>query len=76
MAINKYYFTFGQIHVRSVNGKTFDKDCVVEIEAKSENQARDIMFDTFDTKWFTSHDEIPDMSYFPRGIMTIEGAKE
>ena len=25
----KFYISFGQVHVHSVNGKTFDKDCLV-----------------------------------------------
>lgn len=39
--MNKFYFTFGQNHAHSVEGKTFDKDCVVEIEAESSGKARD-----------------------------------
>lgn len=65
------YFTFGQSHVHYVNGKKFDKDCVVEIEAENEEKARVKMFDFFGSKWFTSYKSKPDMHFFPRGIIKI-----
>jgi hypothetical protein len=63
------YFTFGQAHVHSVNGRTFDKDCVVKVIA---DDPRKVMFDTFGKKWAMEYDEPPKMEYFPRGIFTIE----
>jgi len=74
--MSKHYFTFGQVHVHSVNGKTFDKDCVVEITAEDGNKARKKMFDTFGAKWAFQYDNKPDMKYFPRGIMTIDNKEE
>lgn len=63
------YFTFGQAHVHSVNGKTFDKDCVVKITA---GDPRQIMFDTFGAKWAMQYDESPPkMEFYPRGIFEI-----
>lgn len=71
--MKKYYFTFGQAHVHSVNGKTFDKDCVVEIEAEDAMKAREIMLETFGQVWAFQYDslEAVDMSFYKRGIMKI-----
>lgn len=63
------WFTFGQTHVHHVNGKTFDKDCVVEIETASDPRA--VMFRTFGIKWAMQYDEPPDMKHFPRGIIKL-----
>ena len=62
------YFTFGQAHTHSVNGFTYDKDVIVEIEA---DDPRQIMFSWFGQKW--SHEyteaEVREMlHWFPRGI--------
>ena len=67
----KFYFTFGQIHVHRVNGKTFDHDCVVEIETSDYGSARQEMLDTFGSEWSFQYKELPDMKYFPRGIFHI-----
>lgn len=62
------WFTFGQAHVHSVNGKTFDKDCVVEITSED---PRITMFNTFGTKWSFEYDVEPPMQHFPRGIIKL-----
>jgi hypothetical protein len=67
----KYYFTFGQGHAHAYGGRTYDKDCVVEIEAESYDAARERMFEAFGPKWSMQYDKLPDMSYFPRGIFTL-----
>jgi len=67
----KTYFTFGQAHAHAIAGKTFDKDCVVCIDAPTHEQARTIMFDTFGQQWSNQYDTKPDMSYYPRGIFTL-----
>ena len=69
--MKKYYFTFGQTHVHSINGKTFDKDCVVEIEADGSDKARTKMFEVFGPKWAMQYDELPNMEFYPRGRMKI-----
>ena len=69
--MKKYYFTFGQIHAHSVNGKTFDKDCVVEIKSKDRDGARKIMVENFGLKWASQYDKLPDMNYFPRGVIKL-----
>jgi len=75
--MHKYYITFGQIHVHSVNGKTFDKDCLAEIEAGTSEEAHAKAMDVFDKKFHqclpeSMLDEIID--YFPGGIIKLEGA--
>lgn len=67
------YITFGQVHVHSVNGKTFDKDCVALIECTDEEQGREQAFALFGGKFcFSYPDTPPDMQYFPRGIINID----
>jgi len=67
-----YYFTFGQAHVHKVNGTLFDKDCVALIRASSEGEARAIAVRLFELRWCTSYPEIPNMSYYPRGILEVK----
>ena len=69
--MKKFYFTFGQSHTHSCNGKTLDKDCVVEIKAKNSDEAREKMFEFFGDKWSFQYDKLPDMSFYPRGIIKI-----
>jgi len=73
----KTYVTFGQIHVHSVNGKTFDKDCVAVINASSELRGRERAFEIFGKKFFTTYperlwDEEEQLKYFPRGYIEVE----
>lgn len=67
--MKEYYFTFGQTHVHSVNGFTFDKDVVVMIKSTSYDTARAIMIAYFGYKWAMQYDHTPNMFYFPRGIV-------
>ena len=71
MGLMKYYFTFGQSHAHAYGGVTYDKDCVVEIDADSSNDARQRMFDAFGDKWSMQYDLLPNMEYFPRGIFKL-----
>lgn len=66
-----YYFTFGQNHAHSAAGRTYDKDCVVKIEAEDSNAARQVMFDTFGVYWAMQYDELPNMDYYPRGVFEL-----
>ena len=70
--MNKYYFTFGQSHSHAYGGITYDKDCVIEIEAENAGEASQKMFDTFGEKWSMQYDNKPDMEYFHRGIFKIK----
>lgn len=47
--MNKYYITFDQIHVHSINGKTIDKDCLVELEAETHREAHEKAMKLFDS---------------------------
>lgn len=62
------YFTFGQTHVHSVGGVTFDKDLVVKITAED---PRAEMVRHFGVKWGMEYDEMPDLSYYPRGVCEL-----
>lgn len=73
--MNKYYITFGQIHVHSVGGKTFDKDCLAEIEAESNKEAHQLAMRVFDCKFRNCHDEdklSSVLEYYPRGIIKLK----
>ena len=67
----KTYVTFGQTHIHSVNGKTFDKDCVAVVDG-----GRDKVFEIFGPKFGFeySEDEWNEeaMKYFPRGYITVD----
>jgi hypothetical protein len=70
--MGKHYFTFGQIHVHRVNGKTFDADSVVMIEAPDAMVAREIMVENFGLKWAFQYADPPDVEkHFPRGIIPL-----
>ena len=65
----KTYITFGQDHVHSLNGKTFDKDCVAEVNL-AEEEARAI----FMPKFCFSYTDLSrvKLEYYPRGIILLE----
>ena len=67
----KFYVSFGQAHVHSINGHTIDKDCIVEIESDSREKAHRKVMDMFDGVFCFLHNDMPDMSYFPRGIIKL-----
>jgi len=72
--MNKYYITFGQNHAHSVNGKTFDKDCVAEIKAETSWEAHKQAMDIFDKKFHNCHEESElerVIQYYPRGIIKV-----
>jgi hypothetical protein len=52
------YFTFGQQHVHSLNGKTFDKNVIVEITSEDPRQ---MMVDNFGGKWGFQYDNLNDL---------------
>ena len=67
----KWYITFGQIHAHSVNGKTFDKDCVAVINGETPEQCDKMAFDLFDGKFHEHSDSVPPMEYYPRGFIEV-----
>ena len=70
----KFYITFGQIHTHSVNGKTFDKNCLAEIEAETHKAAHELAVDIFKEKFHHCHTEkeLPNViEYYPRGVIKV-----
>ncbi len=67
----KIYITFGQIHIHKINHKTFDKDSVAVLDCKDHAQGREIAFNLFGDKFFTTYTDEPDIKYFPRGIIEV-----
>jgi len=69
----KTYITFGQVHAHSVNGKTFDKDCVAVINAEDAHKGRALAFEWFAGEFhrsFSDDDWNSDvLQYFPRGLI-------
>lgn len=66
-----FYLSFGQSHAHSVNGKTFDKDCIAIINAADYDEARKVAFDAFGPKWAFIYEKEPNMGYYPRGLMKL-----
>lgn len=71
----KTYVTFGQIHAHSVNGKTFDKDCVAVIHAETAEKGRELAFEYFGPKFAFEYPEdefnFDHMKYYPRGFIEV-----
>ncbi len=66
-----FYITFGQIHTHSVNGKTFDKDCVAGIKAETRMDAHEKAMVIFKGVFHQVNTE-PHLEYYPRGIINVE----
>jgi hypothetical protein len=70
--MNKYWISFGQTHTHSVNGKTLDKDCLLEIEAENEEAARNQVIALIGLKWANIYEELEgNLEYFPRGVIKL-----
>jgi len=71
----KVYITFGQQHIHSVNGQTFDKNCVAVIEAGNYMEGRNLAFEAFNDQWCFAYSEADwspeQMKYFPRGYINV-----
>ena len=71
----KHYVTFGQTHVHSVNGKTFDKNCVAVFEAEDYTHGRQKAFKYFGSVFcFDYHSEQwneDNLKWFPRGYIEL-----
>ena len=75
MALKKTFITFGQVHTHSVEGKTFDKDCVACIIHDEKVNGRDIAFQLCGDKFMTSYtmkDLETIMNFYPRGVIEVE----
>jgi hypothetical protein len=71
----KTMVTFGQDHAHSVNGMTFDKDCVAVINHTQPHEGRELAFEIFGNKFCFEYPEDKfnpeDMVYFPRGYIEV-----
>ena len=67
----KFWISFGQRHKHSINGKTIDKDCILEVEAATRREAHENAMEMFNKEFFTCYDKLPNMSYFPRGVIKL-----
>lgn len=76
----KLFISFGQVHCHSINGKTFDKNCIAEIECNDYKHGREKAFEYFGDKFAFDYleKELNEkvMSYFPRGIIKVEAQDE
>lgn len=67
------YFSFGQTHVHSVNGRTFDKDDIVKI---THLQPRQRMMGLFGPKWAFEYTEEEfariDPRHYPKGVTELQ----
>ena len=69
------YFTLGQLHTHSVNGKTLDKDCVVCVtNHPTEKSARDAFVEVTNNLFHESFTKLDEktLEYYPRGVIEIE----
>ena len=68
-----FIITFGQIHTHRIDGKTIDKDCVVQIDAPNEFLAYEKAKTLFGENWsgIEKKQEYTDevAEFFPRGIV-------
>jgi len=72
----KLFVTFGQVHTHSINGKTFDKNCVAVIRCASWLQGRKKALEYFGPKfcmdYFEEEFKEETLSYYPRGLIEVE----
>jgi len=67
----KFYISFGQVHTHSINGITIDKDCIVELESETKRGAHEKAMEIFDGVFHNVYEKLPNMDYFPRGVIKI-----
>jgi len=73
--MSTYFFTCGQSHQHRVNGKIWDKDSVLQVNAKTEGLARIKVFSIFGDKWSMVYgpDDIS-MEYYKNGVCAVLNA--
>lgn len=69
----KTYVTFGQGHKHTINGVTFDANCVAVIESENAQTGRALAFELFGPKFCFEYPEdyfdFDSMKYFRRGFI-------
>lgn len=72
----KTFVTFGQSHLHKIGDKVLDKDSVAVIKCSDESSGRELAFEYFGDKFFTTYFEdkfnMDNMIYFPRGLIDVE----
>jgi hypothetical protein len=71
------YVTFGQDHVHSINGVTYDKNCVAFFDSDSANEGRRKAFEIFGKKfcfeyWGENFDWNDHSGYYSRGLIEVK----
>ena len=69
MNTKKRFYTFGWGQAHHINGFTYDPNIVVEITS---DDPRGVMFETFGRRWSMEYDELPDLSFYPRGVVKLD----
>lgn len=72
----KLLISFGQIHVHSIGGTTFDKDCLALIEGEDYEDCRKKATEEFKGIFATDYpiekqDDPNFMKFFPRGVIKL-----
>lgn len=68
----KFYVSFGQAHAHALNGVTYDKNSLMEVEAPNDLAARIDIMRAIGPKWSMIYpeDALTDvLDHFPRGIV-------
>lgn len=73
--MREFYITFGQVHMHKLGKKVFDKNVIGVIKAEDEKKAREIAFNLFGDKFFTTYSKETwneeDIKFFPRGFLAV-----
>lgn len=65
-----YYFTCGQKHTHFLeNGKRWDKNGVISVEAKNRDTAINFVYEEFGQSWGDVFTDESDVDYFFNGIV-------
>jgi len=70
------YVTFGSAHHHVINGKVLDHNCVAVIKSISAEEGRREAFRLFGNQFsfeYWESEKLPDMSYYSRGLIHLEG---
>ena len=70
MSKQKFYITFGQIHIHKVNGKVLDKDCVAVFNGEL-YQIVHLFGDKYANVYTEDEWKEDKLQYYPRGYIEI-----
>ncbi len=66
-----YYITFGQSHTHELNGMLLCKDRVLSVQAEDSEDAHKIARDLFGDDYASVYTSLPNMSFYPKGMVAI-----